>query len=195
MLTRLARTLVLLSLCSRSQPIRAADPPPKTVDYERDVKPIFAKHCISCHGPDKQKSGLRLDKRTNALTGGDSGAVILPGKSADSTLIKLVSNDDPNERMPPKGPRLTAAEIATLQQWIDEGAKGPDDNAKTNPVDWWSFKPLAKPTVPAGANPIDHLVRAKLKEKGLTPSPEADRRTLIRRLYFDLIGLPPSPEK
>jgi mono/diheme cytochrome c family protein len=184
---------VALLACPTSS--RAADPPPKPVDFDRDVKPILAKHCVSCHGADKQKSSLRLDRRTDALSGGDGGAVIVPGKAADSRLIKLVSDDNPDTRMPPKGPRLTAAEIVTLQQWINEGAKGPDDSAKANPADWWSLKPLTKPAVPAGANPIDHFIRAKLKEKGLTPSPEADRRTLIRRLYFDLTGLPPSPEE
>jgi mono/diheme cytochrome c family protein len=173
---------------------RAAEPP-KPVDFDRDVKPIFAKHCASCHGPDKQKSSLRLDRRTDALAGGDGGAVIVPGKAADSRLIKYVAEDNPDTRMPPKGPRLTAAEIATLQQWINEGAKGPDDSAKANPADWWSFKPLTRPTVPTGVNPVDHFIRAKLKEKGLTPASEADRRTLIRRLYFDLIGLPPTPEE
>src|SRR4051794_26967204 len=105
-------TAVLLALPAGS---RSADPPAKPVDFDRDVKPIFAKHCVSCHGPDKQKSSLRLDLRTGALAGGDGGAVIVPGKAADSRLIKLVSDDNPDTRMPPKGPRLTAAEIATLQ--------------------------------------------------------------------------------
>jgi mono/diheme cytochrome c family protein len=172
---------------------RAADPKP--VDYDRDVKPIFAKHCASCHGPDKQKSGLRLDRRTDALAGGDGGKVIVPGKAAQSPLIKLVLSEDAGERMPPKGPRLTAAEVATLRAWIDQGAQGPNDAAAANPADWWSLKPLSKPAVPSGVNPIDHFVRAKLAEKGLTPSKEADRRTLIRRLYFDVIGLPPTPKE
>jgi mono/diheme cytochrome c family protein len=188
----LGLTAVLLALPAGS---RSADPPAKPADFDRDVKPIFAKHCVACHGPDKQKSSLRLDLRTGALAGGDGGAVIVPGKAADSRLIKLVSDDNPDTRMPPKGPRLTPAEIATLQTWINEGAKGPDDAVKANPADWWSFTPLKKPAVPAGANPIDHFVRAKLKEKGLTPSKEADRCTLVRRLYFDLIGLPPTPEE
>ncbi len=195
MLFRLAVSVVLVfSLLAVRAPMLAADPP-KPVDFERDVKPIFAKHCISCHGAEKAKSGLRLDRRAEVLKGGESGKVIVPGKSADSRLIIFVAHDDPDVRMPPKGARLTPAEIATLQTWIDEGAKGPDDGIKVNPADWWSFKPLRKTAVPAGADMIDNLVRAKLKEKGLTPSPEADRRTLIRRLYFDLTGLPPMPEE
>ncbi|MBP3956970.1 DUF1553 domain-containing protein [Gemmata sp. G18] len=170
--------------------------PPKPVDFERDVKPIFAKHCVSCHGAEKSKGGLRLDRKTDALQGGDSGKAIAPSKSADSLLMQLVASDDADRRMPPKKPQLTAAEIATLQRWIDDGAKWPDDGSATaNPADWWSFKPLKKSAAPADVNPIDHFVRAKLKEKGLAPSAEADRRTLVRRLYFDLIGLPPTPEE
>jgi mono/diheme cytochrome c family protein len=187
-------TLVALLLVFPT-PSRTADPP-KTVDFDRDVKPIFAKHCVSCHGPEKAKSSLRLDRKADALAGGDGGAIIISGKSADSRLIKLVSHDDPDLRMPPKGARLTAAEIAILQAWIDQGAKWPDDGSvKVNPADWWSFKPLKKATVPAGTNPVDHFIRAKLSEKGLSLSKEADRRTLIRRVYFDLIGLPPTPDE
>src|SRR5437763_7861639 len=126
--TRLAPHVTLVAvLLAFPTNSRSADPPPKPVDYDRDVKPIFAKHCTSCHGADKQKSSLRLDRRAGALAGGDGGAAIVPGKSADSRLIKLVSSDDPDVRMPPKGARLTGAEIAVLQQWINEGAKGPDD--------------------------------------------------------------------
>ncbi len=199
MLFRCAVPVTLVfALLAVPAPMPAADPP-KPVDFERDVKPIFAKHCISCHGAEKAKSGLRLDRRANVLKGGDFGKVIVPGKSADSRLIVVVAHDDPDVRMPPKKQRLTAAEIATLQTWIDEGAKGPDDAIKVNPADWWSFKPLKKPVVPVSREPkvsaIDAFVQAKLKEKGLTPSPEASRRTLIRRLYFDLIGLPPTPEE
>ena len=108
------------------------------MDFDRDVKPIFAKHCISCHGPDKQKNGLRLDRKADALAGGESGKVIAPGKSADSIVMKLITTDDADMRMPPKKPRLTSAEIATLQAWIEQGAKWPDDgSAAANPADWW----------------------------------------------------------
>ena len=197
MIYRLAVYVALFTalLACPVAPGSRADDPTKPVDFDRDVKPIFAKHCTSCHGAEKAKSGLRLDRRTDALAGGDGGKVIVPGKSADSTLIKLVSHDDPDARMPPKGARLTKAEIAIIQTWIDQGAKGPDDATKVNPADWWSFKPLKKPAIPAGANPIDHFIRTKLSDKGLSPSKEADRRTLIRRLYFDIIGLPPTPEE
>lgn len=188
-------TLLALIAALLAAPAASHAADPKPVDFDRDVKPILAKHCAACHGPDKQKSGLRLDRRTDALAGGDSGKVIVPGKSAESHLIKLVLSADASERMPPKGARLTADEVATLRAWIDQGAKGPDDAVAANPAGWWSFKPLTKTAVPAGANPVDHFIRAKLREKGLTPSKEADRRTLIRRLYFDVIGLPPTPEE
>ena len=178
----------------------AADPP-KSPDFTRDVKPIFTKHCVSCHGPDKQRAGLRLDRKADALKGGDAGTVIVPGKAADSPLIRLVSGADKDAVMPPKGDRLSAAEVATLRAWVDAGAAWPDDgSAAANPADWWSLKALAKPPVPAagpkwGRNPIDNFIAAKLRAKGLAPSPEADRRTLVRRLYFDLIGLPPTFEQ
>jgi hypothetical protein len=184
--------------------IRAGDPPKvqsrETVEFDRDVKPIFAKHCVSCHGAEKQKNGLRLDRKNDALKGGDGGAAIVPGKSGDSLLFQLVGGVDKDRPMPPKG-GLSSAEIATLKTWIDQGAVWPDDGSTSlRPADWWSLKPLAKtkvPTisnVPPNHNEIDHYILAKLNEKGLSPSPEADRRTLIRRLYFDLVGLPPTPE-
>jgi len=176
-----------------------ADDPPKpvaqaSVDFDRDVKPIFAKHCISCHGPEKQKHGLRLDRKADALKGGDSGLAVVPGKSVDSLLFQLVNGQDKDRQMPPKL-GLSAAEISTLKSWIDQGAKWPDDGSTaTNATDWWSLKPLAKPAVPTVPNSIDQFILAKLRDKGLSPSPEADRRTLIRRVYFDLTGLPPTPE-
>ncbi len=167
---------------------------PKAVDFDRDVKPIFAKHCISCHGPDKQRGDFRLDRKVDALRGGETGKAFTSGKSADSQLVhRVVATDD--TQMPPKGARLSTAEVATLKTWIDQGVKWPDDGSAVNPADWWSFKAIKKPTVAATGNPIDGFIRAKLSDKGLSPSPEADRRTLIRRLYFDLIGLPPLPEE
>jgi len=167
--------------------------------FERDIRPIFQAKCVKCHGPEKQKGGYRLDVKSIALTGGDEHAPnILPGKSAASPLLKFISSADEDERMPPKGVRVSAAEIAAIKSWIDSGAVWPDAaSAKvSDPLDWWSLKPMAKPTPPAGApNAIDAFVRAKLVEKSLQPSPEADAGTLIRRLYFDLIGLPPTPEE
>jgi mono/diheme cytochrome c family protein len=168
-------------------------------DFVRDVRPIFEAHCIKCHGPEKQKSGYRLDVKAIALNGGDSGTPnIVPGLGATSPLMKFIAGEVEDMRMPPKGEALAPAEIATLKAWIDSGAAWPDSAsaAVADPLDWWSLKPLAAVTPPAGAqNPVDAFVRAKLTAQGLNPAPAADARTLIRRLYFDLTGLPPTPEQ
>jgi mono/diheme cytochrome c family protein len=178
-------------------------PAPRTVDYVADVQPILAKSCYSCHGPDKQHGSLRLDIKARALKGGDTGAFILPGRSADSLLIRYVAGLDPDRQMPPKGERLSAAQVAILRAWIDQGAHWPDTAAGGGAeAAWWSLRPLVKPGLPQLSardarwvrTPVDAFVIAKLREKGLAPAPQADRRTLVRRLYFDLIGLPPTPE-
>ncbi len=170
------------------------------VDFARDVRPILQAHCYECHGPEKQKNGYRLDVREIALKGGDSGeAAIRPHDARQSPLIRMVSGADEDMVMPPAKSnkrRLTTTEVAVLRAWIDEGPAWPDEFAGT-PKDskpHWSLMPLVKPSVPGGAaNPIDAFILAKLKEQHLAPSPAADRPTLIRRLYFDLTGLPPTP--
>ncbi|MBX9626874.1 MAG: DUF1553 domain-containing protein [Gemmataceae bacterium] len=198
---RLAPLVALAGLVPLAGQATNPAEPPAAVDFDRDVKPVLAAHCVKCHGPDKQKGGLRLDRRADALAGGDSGPALAPGKPADSLLLKLVAGDDPDRVMPPSGDRLTAAQVATLRAWVEQGAKWPaDGTAAANPADWWAFKPVVKPPVPKadpkwGRNPIDGFVLAKLREKGLASSPEADRRTLIRRLHFDLTGLPPTPQE
>ncbi|QIF06181.1 DUF1553 domain-containing protein [Roseimicrobium sp. ORNL1] len=180
------------------------------VDFTRDVRPIFEKHCHECHGTEKQKNGFRLDVKQEAFTSGDAHAPnLLPGKSAESPLFLFISGLDDKVQMPPKakGTRLTAAEVATIRQWIDEGAVWPDgiDTAQVEDrMDWWAFKPLVKLAVPlprdgdspdSTQNAIDVIVEAKLREHRAAPAQEADARTLIRRLSYDLIGLPPSPEE
>ena len=168
----------------------------KRIDFDRDVKPIFAKHCLACHGPDKQKGELRLDRKADALKGGDSGAAIMPGKPDASLLLKKVTSRDDDERMPPSGDPLTAAQIATLRAWVLQGAKWPEAAPATDPqLDHWAFKPIKRPAVLTSRNPVDSFILAKLGDNGLSLSPEADRRTLIRRLKFDLLGLPPTPEE
>jgi mono/diheme cytochrome c family protein len=162
----------------------AQDPP----DFERDIRPIFRRSCIQCHGPEKQKSGFRLDLKAAALGRGDIGRPIAPGKSAESPILRYVSGADPEITMPPKGPRLPPEEIARLRAWIDAGAPWPDDApAEVH----WAFKPLA----PASQGGIDAFIAARLANDGLSRSPEADRRTLLRRLSFDVLGLPPTPEE
>ena len=173
---------------------------PAAVSFESEVKPIFEKHCVECHGPKKQKSEFRLDDREVALHGGESHAPnILPGKAAESPLLKFVTTADRDTRMPPKGERLSTAEVDTLKRWIAEGAVWPESASlkKTDPLNWWSLKPLTKPALPSGdaAHPIDRFILTKLQEKHLQPSSTADARTILRRLNFDLIGLPPTAEE
>jgi mono/diheme cytochrome c family protein len=197
--------IALLLVTILAAPVAGADLPPaadRPIDFDRDVRPLFVKHCYACHGPEKQKAGLRLDRKADALKGGDDGAVIVAGKGADSPLVKFTAGLEADRVMPPKGERLTAEQIGVLRAWVDQGAKWPDAAEAEDPRDWWSFRPLAKPLPPKlspedearARNPVDRFILAKLREKGLAPSPEADRRALIRRLYFDLIGLPPAPE-
>lgn len=172
-----------------------------TIEFTRDVQPLFQKHCVECHGPEKQEGGYRLDIKRVALEGGDSHAPnIVPGKSAESPLIRFVTGMDEEMRMPSEGKPLAAEEIAVLREWIDQGAEWPDSASAAPEVkgDWWSLRPLvpvAVPVVAGAAHPVDAFIRARLAVEGLAPSPEADRRTLARRAYFDLHGLPPSPEE
>ncbi|MEO8426964.1 MAG: PSD1 and planctomycete cytochrome C domain-containing protein [Verrucomicrobiota bacterium] len=172
--------------------------------FEKNIQPLLQERCVKCHGPEKQKGGLRLDSRAELLRGGDDGLVIASGKSSESPLISRVSGVGPDKVMPPKGDRLTIEQIDLLRKWIDLGVPWPEV-AKTNDVqptlsDHWAFQPPKLPPVPAvrnrrwARNPIDHFVLAQLEEKGLAAAPEADRRTLVRRLSLDLAGLPPTPE-
>jgi mono/diheme cytochrome c family protein len=194
----LLAALVAVSPCAAELP-RAA---PRPIDLETDVRPLFVKHCFACHGPDKQKGGLRLDRKADAIKGADDGPVIIAGKGADSPLVRLTAGLEADRVMPPKGERLSAEQVGVLRAWIDQGAKWPDSEEATDPLDWWSFRPLSRPPLPKPTtedearyrNPVDRFILSKLRGKGLAPSPEADRRTLIRRLYFDLIGLPPTPD-
>jgi hypothetical protein len=162
------------------------------VDFARDVRPILSVQCYQCHGPDDatRKAKLRLDVREDALKNG----AIVPGKPDESELLNRLHTADADKVMPPpkaKKPPITDAQRATLKQWISEGAKYSDH---------WSFTKLARPEVPKptdaawGKNAIDAFVRYRLEQAGLKPSAEADKVTLIRRLYFDLTGLPPTPD-
>jgi mono/diheme cytochrome c family protein len=168
-----------------------AQEPEAPVDFYGQVKPLFAIHCVKCHGAEKPKSGLALDRRENLLKGGESGeAAVVPGKSSASALVRRITSDDPDQRMPPKGERMPAEQVAILRRWIDEGAAWPAKDA------YWAFQPPQRPVVPGVArNPIDAFIGAKLQSKGLTLSPEADRISLLRRLYADLVGLPPTPSE
>ena len=160
------------------------------VDFARDVEPLLRARCELCHGAKQQMKGLRLDQKSSAMQ------VITPGHSADSKLIRMVGGLEGKVVMPPMGARLTAAEIGMLRAWIDQGAKWVDGGAQH-----WSFVKPTRPAVPAVQNrawvrnPIDAFVLAKLEAEKITPSPEADKRTLIRRLSLDMTGLPPAPRE
>ncbi len=176
----------------------------EVVDFVRDVRPIFEKHCYSCHGESKQKSGLRLDIKSEAFKGGDGyGELVVPGDVDDSPLIELVSSDDEDSRMPPGDHPLSPAEIATLTRWVEQNAVWPDGvdlAVLEDRLDHWSFKPLAKAIVPHVENrvwprsDVDRFVLARLESEGLAPAPPADPRVWLRRVTLDLTGLPPTPE-
>jgi mono/diheme cytochrome c family protein len=204
------RLLPLFGLAAAvAAPFASADPPPALppasaakIDFDRDVRPILAAHCVSCHGPDKQKGGFRLDDRKSLLEGGNGGAAVVVGKSADSRLVHAVAGVGSDAKMPPeKNPPLTAAQVGVLRAWIDQGAPwaggavvaraaGPARPAH------WAYSRPQRPAVPGNdPDPIDAFILARLRQAGLTPNPEADRATLLRRLSFDLTGLPPTPEE
>ena len=175
----------------------------RKVDFVKDIQPIFAENCIGCHGPKRHEGQVRWDNREIALQGGERGADILPGNSAQSRLIHFTGGLDPDLIMPPKGTPLTAAQIGLLRGWIDQGAEWPESASVKvpNPRDHWAFKPPVRPEVPSvkhkkwPRNPIDDFVLARLESEKMMPAPEADRATLIRRLSLDLTGLPPTIEE
>ncbi|MDB6118566.1 MAG: Planctomycete cytochrome, partial [Verrucomicrobiaceae bacterium] len=165
--------------------------------FNKKVRPLLNQHCVECHGPKKQKGELRLDAKAFAFKGGHDGVAIKPGDSAGSPLFQRLTNPDDDQRMPPKGERLSTVQIQTIKAWIDAGAVWPEsaeDRLATTDkrLDHWAWK--AVQAAPPNAS-IDSLIGKELAAHSLQPSPEADRRTLIRRLSFDLLGLPPSPEE
>lgn len=177
-------------------------PAKRTIDFARDIRPVFAARCYTCHGPDEQEGDLRLDRRAAAQKGGSRGPLVLPGKPETSLLIQMVTGENDDLLvMPPEGQPLTKRQIALLRAWIDQGAKWPADiDGEPAASDHWSFQPLAAASPPDVndtdwvRSPIDRFVLARLEQEGIGPSPPADRRTLIRRLSLDLLGLPPTPE-
>jgi hypothetical protein len=179
------------------RPALATDAEPSgtpKIAYARDIRPILADKCLKCHGPDasQRKGKLRLDTRRDATAAAASGSpAIIPGKVEESELYLRITSDDPEERMPPAstGKPLTPAEVARLKSWIEQGAEYQGH---------WAFMPPVRSEPPAVkdaawcVNPIDRFILARLEAEGLSPSPQADKITLIRRLSLDLIGLPPS---
>lgn len=183
---------------------------PKELEFfEKKIRPVLVSECYECHSTTKKvKGGLALDSRDGIRKGGDSGHAVVPGNLKDSLLIAAIKQVDPDTAMPPKKPKLADSIIADFEQWIQMGAPDPregDDLKVKKYVDleegrkFWAFGKPVQPAIPAvkdstwPRNDIDRFILAKLEEKELDPSPDAERVTLLRRIYFDLIGLPPSP--
>jgi hypothetical protein len=209
-----ARTLLALAiLVSRTT---AADDPADIAFFESKIRPVLVERCQECHSGNlkKPKGNLKVDTREGIRKGGNSGPAVVPGDLEASVLFQAINAAEGYEPMPPKS-KLPAAVIADFRRWILKGAPDPRHGtgqtaaivsarpSVTGRRDWWSLRPLTRPSLPPVAaamagwarTPIDHFILARLQEKGLRPSQEADRRTLIRRLTFDLTGLPPTPEQ
>ncbi|HEY2154104.1 MAG TPA: DUF1549 domain-containing protein, partial [Isosphaeraceae bacterium] len=179
--------------------------------FEARVRPVLATHCVSCHGPEKQKAGLRLDTPEGMKKGGESGPVVSPGKPEASRLVEAITYHDDSLQMPPKR-KMGDPEIEALTRWVKAGALWPEPKATRSAADvragaiaakdreFWSFRPVKKvePLAVKDAawskSPIDRFLFEAMEKKGLPPAARADKRTLIRRVTFDLTGLPPAPE-
>ena len=174
-----------------------------TPDFDREIKPFVVRSCVSCHNAESKRGGFRMDSARAILKGGNSGPAVLPGKSGDSIIIHAVTGKENVEQMPPKGAKLSKDEISLLRSWIDSGAKLPASEAlaveDVRKTTHWSFLPVTKPSLPIVAdkewckNPIDYFVMSRLAKDKMTPSAQADRSTLIRRVSLDLTGIPPTP--
>ena len=214
----MARTIIFIAFAVLVGSTRADESSPSKADpslvefFEGKVRPVLEAHCINCHGPSKQKAGLRLDSRAALMKGGDSGQAIEPGRPEASRLIEAV-NHSADLQMPPKG-KLKEAEVAALARWVRDGAAWPEATVEVRPAAsvasgkvsaedraFWAFRPVEVPPIPMvkdaswpkGA--IDRFVLEQLEAKGLRPVAPADKRSLIRRATFDLVGLPPTPEE
>ena len=188
-------TLILVVLSGL--PVSAEEAP----DYVKEIKPILQRRCYSCHGALKQKGGLRLDFPAGILKGGNAGDPVVPGKPADSLLISAINGTDGLRRMPIEGEPLTAEEIAKVTAWINAGAHAPDEPAPADPLQHWSFQKPVRLNLPVVANPawqqnpIDAFIAAEHDRKGLVAAAEAPRHVLLRRVYLDLTGLPPTRQE
>ena len=215
LLLNIAATVALVTCCI--SPVSADDNVAQTEKlhfFEQQIRPLLIEHCYECHSGEEGKGGLRLDSREAILTGGDSGAALVPGDAEASLLVDAVRYGDIYQ-MPPEG-KLADREVAALIKWVNAGAVWPTaDTPEPSPgessetaastansgLEFWSFQPPQNPTPPTVQNrtwprsDLDRFVLAKLEAAGLEPAPPADRRTLIRRATFDLTGLPPTPEE
>src|SRR5262245_2200413 len=184
-------------LLAFSGPALAVDPA-EVEFFEKKVRPVFVEHCSECHGAKKQSAGMRLDTVAGIKKGADDGPVIVAGKPEESRLVKAIRREGDNP-MPPKT-TLPDEVVANLVEWVKRGAALPDESAtaKSSGKDHWAFQKVVDPPVPkvaGAATPIDAFVRAKLASAKLPPAAKADKRTLLRRAYYDLVGLPPTAEE
>jgi mono/diheme cytochrome c family protein len=197
---------ILWSLALGSWPLLAAAPTAEQLEFfENKIRPVLAEHCYSCHSAkaEKVKGGLLLDTQAATLKGGDTGPAVVPGDPDKSLLIRAVRYADENLKMPPKDKKLAPEQIADLETWVKMGAPDPRTQALTvtppPATNHWAFQPIRRPEPPRVINqrwvqtPVDAFVLAKLEERHWQPSPAADKRTLLRRVTFDLTGLPPTP--
>ncbi len=201
--------LTALALAGTPSPLHAES---DAEFFESKIRPLLAQRCLTCHSAERGKThgGLALDTRDGWRTGGDSGPAIIPGKPAESLVLRAIGYADENLQMPPEdaGGKLTDEQIALLTEWIRRGAYDPRIAAarlggmtEQEVRDWWSFQPLRSATPPEVDDPdrvrngVDNFLQSRLEAAGLSPAAEADRRTLIRRATYDLTGLPPSPEE
>jgi len=207
----LARAVLLFCLAASSRTFAQTLTPAETDFFENKIRPIFVNDCYKCHSQSapKLKGGLSLETKQGWLTGGDTGPAIVPGDPDKSLLIQAVRYLDEDLQMPPKGEKLSDDKIADLVAWVKMGAPDPrvagavDTNSVANksPRDHWAFKPIQNPPVPEVADadwvktPVDAFILATLQQHGMKPNPPADKRTLIRRATFDLIGLPPTQDE
>ena len=217
MISSLAKTVFrTLAVAGLAGALPAATPEEGVAFFEKRVRPLLAEHCYECHGAKKAKGNLRLDSRDGWLKGGDSGTALLPGKPDDSLLIKGIRHWDKDFKMPPEKP-LLPAQVADLIEWVKLGAPDPRTNAPAATASaaakptygisleegrkHWAYQPVKPQPLPKlkdktwPRNEVDHFTLARMEKAGVTPAPDADPRTLIRRLTFDLTGLPPTPEE
>jgi len=191
------RQILLFMVLLLPTPALADDP--ASVDYARDIQPVLTARCYACHGPLKQEQGLRLDTVAAIRKGGDSGPAVEAHHPDASLLLRVVTGAD-GWQMPPEGEPLTPEQIAKIKAWIDAGAAGPaNEQPAIDPAKHWAFQPPVRAALPASAssdpttNPIDAFLAAERERHGLKPRPQASKEALIRRVYLDLIGMPPTP--